>query len=231
MSDAAGDSQILGPVAILEPVAESVAESVAEPVAEREAAPAPPRRYPKRKAADDAIQKIKFVREWEGASESSSLFKTVANQINAEFANESLAADEIIEICDDEEDTVTVKSQDTTKDRSEDESGYESSFIDDDDQDDSCSGSDDDAEWQAEKKVKFESASSESEAGETTTEEEDDVECFDVEEGECCVEIQSPIDLKESDASFFPPPVDFEQDVGPQNYSHEADLADMQWYL
>ena len=224
MSDAAGDSQILGPVTILEP--ELVAEPVAETVAE------PPRRYPKRKAADDAVQKIKFVREWEGASESSSLFKTVANQINAEFANESLAADEMVEICDDEEDTMTVKSQDTTKDRSEDESGYESSFIDDDDQDDSCSGSDDDAEWQAEKRVKFESASSESEDTVTSGEEEDEMPCLCVEEMGECVEIQPPIDIRESDASYFPLPVDFEQDVGQQNYSHEeADLADMTWYL
>ena len=224
MSDAADDSQILGPVAILEPELVEV-EPVVEPVVLLS------RRYPKRKAADDAIQKIKFVREWEGASESSSLFQTVANQINAEFANETLAADEMIEICDDEEDTVTVKSQDTTKDRSEDESGYESSFIDDDDQDDSCSGSDDDAEWQAEKRVKFESASSDSENTETSGEEEDEMECLCVEETGGCVEIQPPIDIMESDASFFPPSVDFEQDVGPQNYSHEADLADIPWYL
>ena len=227
MSDTANDSQIFGPVTILEP--EFVAEPVAEPVTQQDTALLPPRRYPKRKAADDAIQKIKFVREWEGASESSSLFQTVANQINAEFANETLAADEMIEICDDEEDTVTVKSQDTTKDRSEDESGYESSFIDDDDQDDSCSGSDDDAEWQAEKKVKFESASSESEDTETSGEEEDDTECLEAGEG-VGVEAHS-LDIMESDASFFPPPVDFEQDVGPQNYSHEADLADMTWFL
>jgi len=222
MSDAADDSQILGPVAILEPELVEVEPEV-EPVVLLS------RRYPKRKAADDAIQKIKFVREWEGASESSSLFQTVANQINAEFANETLAADEMIEICDDEDDTVTVKSQDTTKDRSEDESGYESSFIDDDDQDDSCSGSDDDAEWQAEKKVKFESASSESEDTETSGEEEDDTECLEAGEG-VGVEAHS-LDIMESDASFFPPPVDCEQDVGPQNYSHEADLADMTWFL
>ena len=229
MSDVAGDSQILGPVTILEP--ELVAEPVAEPVAEQETAP-PPRRYPKRKAADDAIQKIKFVREWEGASESSSLFKTVANQIDAELANESLAADEMVEVCDDAEDmddTVTVNSQDTTKDRSEDESGYESSFIDDEEQDDSCSGSDDDTEWQAEKRVKFESASSESEDTESSGE-EDDTECLEAEEG-VSVETQ-PLDIMESDASFFPPPIDFEQDVGQQNYSREeADLADMTWYL
>lgn len=222
MSDAADDSQILGPVAILEPEL-VVVEPVVEPVVLLS------RRYPKRKAADDAIQKIKFVREWEGASESSSLFKTVANQIDTEFANESLAADEMVEICDDEEDTVTVKSQDTTKDRSEDESGYESSFIDDEDQDDSCSGSDDDTEWQAEKRVKFESVSSESEDSETSGETEDDTECLEAEEG--VGEEAHSLDIMESDPSFFPPPVDLEQDAGPQNYSHEADLADMTWFL
>ena len=219
MSDTVSNSPIQGSVTILKPETQEC-EQFQEGLLSRR---------PKRKAANDALQKMKIVREWEAASESSGLFQMVADQINAEFANEKLEEDEIHEFCGDEEDSISVQSQDTTKAEAEDESAYESSFIDDEDEDDLwCSNSEDDAEWQEVKRVKFESASSESEDAETSGEEEDDTECLEAEEG-VGVETHS-LNIMESDVPLFPSSTDFQQDVGPQNYSHEADLADM-WFL
>jgi hypothetical protein len=43
---------------------------------------------PKRKAAEDAVERIQKILAWEGASESSKLFKTCAAAIDAEFERE-----------------------------------------------------------------------------------------------------------------------------------------------
>jgi hypothetical protein len=44
--------------------------------------------HPKRKVSEDAVEHIHQILAWEGASESSKLFKTFAAAIDAEFERE-----------------------------------------------------------------------------------------------------------------------------------------------
>lgn len=137
---------------------------------------------PRRAAAGAALEKMRAIQVWEGVTESSALFRTMAARVDAELASEALSSEELMTLEDDaagnddvvgpepegeEEFDVAVVEEDEDEDCSASESeGYESSFIDDDE----LSGDDSDDEWDVRKRVRFESeegsSSSEDEEGE-----------------------------------------------------------------
>ena len=142
---------------------------------------------PRRAAAGAALDKMRAIREWEGAPESSELFRTVAAQVEAEFDCEELSSEERMaveareaaaEAPDDTVELVAAESDDEDEpDDGEDSDGYESSFIDDEDCSDGCSS---DEEWTVCKRVcapgeqKPEGEADEEDDMDTEEEEEDD---------------------------------------------------------
>ena len=156
---------------------------------------------PRRAAAGAALDKMRAIREWEGASESSELFRTVAAQVEVEFECEELSSEERMavearegadEAWENGTEPVFVKSDREGEydkaDASDDgvESGeYESSFIDDEDCSDCCSS---DEEWTVCKRlcggenVKGEDEEEDDLDSEEDEEEEDDEEVVEEEE-------------------------------------------------
>lgn len=172
--------------------AESPAPCVMEPVGALSPAP-----RPRRAAAGAALEKMRAIQVWEGVTESSALFRTMAACVDAELASEALSSEELMTLegvaagNDDvvgpepegeEEFDVAVVEDDEDEDCSGSESdGYESSFIDDEE----MSGEDDsDEEWDVRKRVRFESeeesSSSEDEEGEAESMKEPAGACEEV---------------------------------------------------
>ena len=141
---------------------------------------------PRRAAAGAALEKMRAIHVWEGVTESSVLFRTMAARVDAELASEALSSEELMTLEGDaagnddvvdpepegeeEFDVAVVEAEDDDEDEdcSESESeGYESSFIDDEEMSDE---DDSDEEWDVRKRVRFESeeesSSSEEEEGE-----------------------------------------------------------------
>ena len=93
-------------------------------------APSPPKMVrPRRQAAEQAMKKMKTVKEWENCSENSTLFQSVAQQFEKEFAHMTEE-----ERGDEEMDDESVEEDDSGND-----DAYESSFVSEDS--DSCQDS------------------------------------------------------------------------------------------
>ena len=109
---------------------------------------------PRRQAAEQAMKKMKTVKEWENCSENSTLFRSVAQQFEKEFAHmtEEERGDEGMDDESVEED-----------DSGDDDDAYESSFVSEDS--DSCQDSE---SWSEEEEGSGEDPSCDSDATDDT---------------------------------------------------------------
>ena len=157
----------------------------------------PPQR-PRRRAASEALCRMKAIGEWEAASENSEMFRVIAQQIDNELQTEEgrLQPDELQQLepekvlpptatdgntdrnaYGDEKCGNSDDGEESDDDRESDDDKYESSFIDDSSCDESAQDSDE--EWAMRKRKRtgqVESSQSDSSDYMTTSDEEEDTE-------------------------------------------------------